>query len=56
MKVAQKASTATNFGEHSSFAQRVEMFKATFRAARIDHISRKLRIIWCPPSVSTLSG
>jgi hypothetical protein len=31
-------------------------FKAAFRAARIDHMSRKLRIIWWPPSVSTLSG
>ena len=60
MKVAQTASVATNFAEHSSFARRVEMlkaaFKAAFRAARIAHMSRKLRIIWWPPSVSTLSG
>jgi hypothetical protein len=31
-------------------------FKAAFRAARIGYMSRKLRIIWWPPSVSTLSG
>jgi hypothetical protein len=57
---AEMANTATYFGAHSRFARRVEMsraaFKATFRAARIGYMSRKLRIIWWPPSVSTLSG
>jgi hypothetical protein len=32
-----------------------ERFERAFIAARIDYMSRKLRIIWCPPSVSTLS-
>jgi hypothetical protein len=47
--IAQTASAATNFGERNQFARRVEWFraafKAAFRAARIDHMSRKLRII-----------
>src|ERR1700685_2193373 len=33
-----------------------ETFKRAFVAACIDYMSRKLRIIWWPPSVSTLSG
>ena len=59
-KAAQTATAATDLGERNPFARRVEMFgaafKAAFKAARIDHMSRKLRIIWWPPSVSTLSG
>jgi hypothetical protein len=33
-----------------------EKFERAFIAACINYMSRKLRIIWWPPSVSTLSG
>jgi hypothetical protein len=50
------ASTRISLETRCTFDLEDEAFKGGLVVACIGYISRKLRIIWCPPSVSTLSG